>query len=517
MPTVRTAVFDLLRAHGIDRVFGNPGSTELPMFKDFPGDFAYVGALQESVALGMADGHAQALGRPALVNLHSAVGMGHAMGALFTAWRNRTPLIVTAGQQSRPLLLHDPFLMANRPTELPQPYVKWACEPARAADVPQAFARALSIATSWPQGPVFLSIPADDWDAEADLAAYRPPSPQPGPDPEWTDGIAEALLAADRPALVVGGEVDRDGGWDEAVGIAEALDLPVYAPPMEGRVGFPQSHELFAGTLPADPEGVVARLAKHDAILVLGARVFTFHVDGPKPFHPPNARIFQVSSDPDILAAAPAGEAMQASTRLTAAAIRARLGRPSRNHGGRPLPEAEPSAAIGYPLLLSTLDRLRDPEATIVEEGPTARPLLPDHLPIDRPARFITCASGGLGFGMAAAVGAALARPEHRTIALIGDGAAMYAIQALWTAARERANVGFVILDNGRYAALDGFGAHFGIENPPGCDLSGLDFAALAEAQGVPGARVEAPEELEGALKAVLEPGGPALLDVRIG
>ncbi|MBC2778491.1 benzoylformate decarboxylase [Parasphingopyxis marina] len=517
MINVRTAFYDLLRQHGIDRIFGNPGSTELTMFTDFPEDFSYVGALQESVALGIADSYAQTSGRPAVVNLHSSVGMGHAMGALFTAYRNRTPLIVTAGQQSRPLLLHDPFLMANRPTELPQPFVKWAVEPARAADVPQALARALSVATSYPQGPVFLSIPAEDWDEEAEAVAYRPPSPAPGPDPEQAVRVAEAMASAKAPALVVGGEVDRDKGWEEVVAVAEALGAPVYIPPMEGRVGFPQSHELFAGMLPPEPENIVRTLSPHDAILVFGARVFTMHVDGPRPYVPTEARIFQVSTDTDLLSAAPAGEAVQSSTRLAAAAIRDALGRPGTNYASRELPTAIAGDAIGYPFLFETLQRLRDPEAPIVEEAPTARRDLPDFLPVDRPDTFFTCSSGGLGFGMPAAVGAALARPDKRTVAIIGDGSAMYAVQALWTAAKQQANVAFLILNNGRYAALDGFGRRFGIAEPPGCDLSGLDFVALAAGQNVPGSRVEKPEALEAAIKAVLEAQGPALLDIAIG
>ena len=516
MPTVRAAVFDLLRQHGIARIFGNPGSTELPMFADFPDDFSYVGALQEAVALSMADGFAQASGSPALVNLHSAVGMGHAMGALFTAWRNRTPLIVTAGQQSRPLLLHAPFLMANRPTELPQPYVKWACEPARAADVPQAFARALATATTPPMGPVFLSIPAEDWAEEADAPAYRPPSPRAGPDPAAVREIAEALKSARSPALIVGGEVERDGGWEQAVALAEVLGGPVYIPAMEGRVGFPQSHELFGGMIPADSGSLVARLGAHDTILVLGARVATLHVDGPKPYYPANSRIFQVSADPDTLAAAPGGEPVLASPRLAAAALSEALGRAERNYGARELPSTEPGPAITYPLLLETLNRLRDPEAMVVEEAPTMRPHLPDHLPIDRPGTFMTCASGGLGFGLPAAVGAALARPERRTVALIGDGSAMYAIQALWSAAREKANLAVLILNNGGYEALNAFGPRFGVPDPPGCDLSGLDFAAQAQAQGVRGARVSDPGELEAALGAILSADGPELLDIAI-
>ena len=516
MQTVRAAVFDLLRRHDITRIFGNPGSTELPMFTDFPSDFDYVGALQEAIALSMADGFAQATGGPALVNLHSAVGLGHAMGALFTAFRNRTPLIVTAGQQSRALLLHDPFLMANRPTELPRPYVKWACEPARAADVPQAFAKAIAIAMTPPRGPVFLSIPAEDWDETVESAAYRPPPPAIGPDPGTARTIGDALSAARNPALIVGGEVDRDRAWKEVRALAEALGAPVYQPSMEGRIGFAQNHELFAGMIPPDPASMSAMLGGHDAILVLGARVATLHVDGPRPYLPPDARIFQISSDPETLASAPVGEAMLASTRLAAMAIATSLGRSARSYYQRAITAPVAGDAITYPLLLAALDRLRDRDSTIVEEAPTLRPHLPDFLPIDRPGRFLTCASGGLGFGLPAAVGVALARPDKRTIALIGDGSAMYAIQALWTAARERANVAVLILNNGRYAALDGFGERYGIADPPGCDLSGLDFIGLAAAQGVPGKHIDQPGDLDEALEAILSDNGPALLDIAI-
>ena len=171
-PTVREAVFGLLRDLGLTTIFGNPGSTELPMFLDFPADFRYVLGLQESVVVGMADGYAQATRNAAFVNLHSAVGVGHAMGAIFTAYKNRTPMVITAGQQARSILPFDPFLSSARATELPRPYVKWAVEPARAEDVPLAIARAYYLAMMPPRGPVLVSVPADDW-AHAEPNTWR--------------------------------------------------------------------------------------------------------------------------------------------------------------------------------------------------------------------------------------------------------------------------------------------------------------------------------------------------------
>ncbi len=159
---VREVVFDLFRSFGMTTIFGNPGSTELPMFRDFPADFRYVLGLQEMVAIGMADGYAQSTRNAGLVNLHSATGVGHALGSIFTAYKNQTPLVVTAGQQARSILPFEPFLFAERAPEFPRPYVKWSCEPARAEDVPAAIARAYYTAMQPPRGPTFVSIPVDD-------------------------------------------------------------------------------------------------------------------------------------------------------------------------------------------------------------------------------------------------------------------------------------------------------------------------------------------------------------------
>src|SRR5882757_147492 len=172
-PTVREAVLELLRSFSITTIFGNPGSTELPMFRSFPNDFRYVLGLQESVVVGMADGYAQATRNAALVNLHSAVGVGHALGNIFTAYKNRTPLVITAGQQARSILPTEPFLFSMQATEFPKPYVKWSNEPARAQDVPAAIARAYYLAMQPPCGPTFVSIPVDDWDQRTELLSAR--------------------------------------------------------------------------------------------------------------------------------------------------------------------------------------------------------------------------------------------------------------------------------------------------------------------------------------------------------
>src|SRR6476620_9830467 len=226
MPTVRDATYDLLRAHGMTTMFGNPGSTELPMLADFPDDFRYVLGLQEAVVVGMADGFAQASGRPGFVNLHTAPGVGNAMGAIFNAQANHSPLVITAGQQARSLVTLQANLTNRDAARMPHPLVKWSYEPPRAEDVPHALARATHLAALPPRGPVFVSIPMDDWAAEVDddAVAHQTGRNVVGravADPEVVRDLARRLDAAKNPVLVAGPDVDASGAWDAAVALAE--------------------------------------------------------------------------------------------------------------------------------------------------------------------------------------------------------------------------------------------------------------------------------------------------------
>src|SRR4051812_33606874 len=253
---VRLATLNLLRAFGMTTVFGNPGSTELPMFRQFPRDFNYVLGLQESIVVGMADGYAQVTRNAAFVNLHSAVGVGHAMGNIFTAYKNQTPLVITAGQQPRSILPFEPFLYSAQATELPKPYVKWSCEPARAEDVPAAIARAYYTAMQPPRGPVLVSIPADDWARPCDAVEPRRVGGVQRCDAEALAAIGDALDRSERPAFVIGAGVDRGGAWDEVRTLAERHRARVFTAPMSARCGFAEDHPQFAGFLPAMREKI---------------------------------------------------------------------------------------------------------------------------------------------------------------------------------------------------------------------------------------------------------------------
>ena len=520
MPTVREAVVCLLRDLGMTTIFGNPGSTELPFFREFPDDFRYVLGLQESVVVGMADGYAQATRNAALINLHSAAGVGHAMGNIFTAYRNRTPLVITAGQQARSILPYEPFLFATQATRLPEPYVKWASEPARGEDVPAAIARAYHIAMQAPCGPTFVSIPVDDWDRLSEPIVKRTVSRTSHPDPDLIATIAERLDRSARPAFVVGPGVDRNDAWDQIVELAEKHRALVWVSPMSSRCSFPERHPLFAGFLPAIREQIVASLDGHDLIVAFGAPVFTYHIEGFGPHIPPGSDLIQMIDDGDVAAWTPVGTAIVCSVRHGAAALLERThpsSRPTPHGRGAPPQAVTPSDRISMPYLMKTLADLRPPDSVLVEESPSSRRTMQTYLPIDRPHSFFTCASGGLGHSLPAAVGVSLAvSSQRKVIGLFGDGSSMYSIQALWSAADLKLPLTIVIVNNGGYAALAEFSSHFNIKQLIGTKLPGIDFVSLAKSMGCDAVRVERPQDLAPKLTAALESPVPYLVDVAV-
>lgn len=516
MTTVREATLSILRQTGMTTIFGNPGSTELPMFRDFPDDFRYILGLQESVVMGMADGYAQATRNAAFVNLHSAAGVGHALGNLFTAFKNQTPLVVAAGQQARSILPFEPFLYAERATEFPRPYVKYSVEPARAEDVPAAIARAYHIAMQAPQGPVFISIPVDDWDREC--AAFTMPvvSQHVRGDAAMLAGVATALAAARKPVFVVGAGVALDDAWENVIALAERHQAAVWVAPMNARASFPEDHPLFQGFLSAFREKIVADLAGADLILVLGAPAFTYHAEGFGPHVPEGAALFQLTNDPNQASWTPEGTSIVTDLK---AGIDDLLAGPLSVGRMALLPRTLQQALALAPLtdayLLQRIAALRPADSIIVEEAASSRGAMHDHLPITIRDGFYTCASGGLGHGLPAAIGVAMGRSE-RVIAVLGDGAAMYAIQGLWSAAQLKLPMTFIIINNRRYEALHVFGRHFGLQSLEGTSLSGIDFGELAKGQGVNALRVEKAEHLDAALNAAFVSDGPMLVEVLV-
>lgn len=517
MPTVREITIGLLRELGMTTIFGNPGSTELPMFRDFPDDFRYVMGLQESVVLGMADGFAQGTGNAALINLHSSAGVGHALGNLLTAYKNQTPLVVTAGQQARSILPYEPFLFAERATEFPQPFIKWACEPARAQDVPAAIARAYLVAMEPPCGPTFVSIPIDDWDQPGEPFAARRVHATHAPEAAAIAECAEALRRAARPALVVGAGVARDGAWDEVIALAEVHQAPVWVAPMSARCSFPEDHPLFAGFLTAGREAIVATLAPHDFVLALGGPMNLYHVEGHGPHIADGTDVWLIGDNPVHAAWAPVGTAIVANTRQ-ALTLLLDSGPPPVRAAPAPrvLPPVLDGSAMTDRYVLQRLAALRSRDSVIVEEAASSRGPMHDYLPILAKDTFYTCASGGLGHGLPAAVGMALARPGDKVIAVLGDGASMYAIQGLHVAAQLGLPISFVILKNRRYEALHSFGRLFGMQTLVGTQFPELDFCALAAGHGIEGRSASDAASLDAVLHWSLAADKPTLVEAVI-
>ncbi len=524
MSTIREATYDLWRSHGMRKIFGNPGSTELPMLADFPDDFTYVLGLQEAVVVGMADGFAQASGTVGHANLHTAPGVGNAMGAIFNAQANHTPLLLTAGQQVRSKITMGANLSNRDATRMPHPLVKWSHEPARAEDVPAALARGIHTAAMSPKGPAFVSIPMDDWTVEAHPHSRHSIGRDVGnratASAEQVSRLATRLEEASKPLLVAGPDIDASGGWDQAVALAELQRAPVWAIPAPGggRIGFPEDHALFQGILPPAIGPLAETVAGHDLVVVIGASVFSYYPNIPGDLLPEGTELIAITSDPEEAARAPMGDAIVADVALTLEALLAALSESDREpppvrEGPIEPPESDP---ISGTEAMANLARLFPEDGIVVLEAPSSTLALRNQLRLSRPGSYYFGAGGGLGFGLAAAVGVQLAQPDRQVVCVVGEGSAQYAVTAFWSAAAYGVPVKFLVLRNAEYAILKWFSLAEGIEGAPGLDLPALDTAAVAEGYGVPSRKVEGAEELGDGLEQALATEGPSLVEVGI-
>ena len=524
MASVREVAFELFREHGMTTIFGNPGSTELPMLAEFPDDFRYVLGLQEAVAVGMADGYAQASGRPAHVNLHTAPGVGNGMGGLFNAQANHSPLLVTAGQQVRAHITMQANLTNRDATRVVHPFVKWSFEPPRAQDVPQALARAIHTASLAPKGPAFVSLPMDDWHEEADAESghviERVAESRTGPDPAAIESLAQRLSAARDPVLVAGPDIDAAGAWEDAVALAELQKLPVFASPATGggRLGFPESHPLFQGVLPPAIGPVTETLKGRDLILVIGSSVFPYYPYIPGPLLPEGASLVAITSDPDEAARAPMGNVILADVGL---AIRALLEEVVEGNRAEPDPLPEPTAGdvtdpLTSTMVHNTLGQVFPDGGIVVLESPSSTLSLRNQLRLSHPGSYYFGAGGGLGFGLAAAIGVQLAQPDRPVVCVLGEGSAQYAITGFWTAAAYDVPVTFLVLRNEEYSILKWFADIEEVQGAPGLDLPALEVAQVAEAYGVSSKAVSGRDELHSALESAIASSKPELVEVPV-
>lgn len=522
--TVHARTYEILRAHGMTTIFGNPGSNELPFLAGMPDDFDYVLGLHEGVATGMAEGFSRATRLPVLVNLHAASGTGNAMGALTNAHYSHAPLVVLAGQQVRGTVGQEVMLANVDAALLPHPLVKHSHEPLSAQDVPRAVSHAILEARSAPAGPVYLSVPYDDWRQEAlpddALLASRRVRTAGGLTSELVDELARRLAEFASPVLVLGPEVDADQAQTAAVTLAERLGAPVWIAPSPTRCPFPTVHPHFRGVLPPGIASVRERLEGHDGVLVVGAPVLRYHRWEPDSYLPPGTEVIHLTSDPAEAARAPYGDAIVAAVGPALADLAEAV--PDR--GGRLEPRAaESSSAVSAaPHLmrgeevLEVLDAQRADSVVYVNETTTLDLAFLETVGIDRSNGYHFPASGGLGFGMPAAVGFALGDSSATVVATIGDGSVHYGLPALHTAAQRQTRTVFVIVNNGTYGALRRFAKALDALDSPGLDVPGVDVVALAHGYGVPGVRAATRAEFEAAYADALAATGPVLIDVRV-
>jgi|tagenome__1003787_1003787.scaffolds.fasta_scaffold20990073_4 benzoylformate decarboxylase len=524
--TVQEATYNLLRRLGLTTIFGNPGSTEQPFLKNFPKDFQYVLGLQEASVVAMADGFAQATKKPVLVNLHSGAGTGNGMCNIMTAFQNKTPLIITAGQQTREMILGDPYLTNRDETLLPRPWVKWAYQPVRAQDVPGAIMRAYATAVQPPAGPVYVSIPLDDWDQPAlGDAVVRSLSLRYSPDPERVALFADRIKKSKNPVLVYGPEIERAGGWEAGIKFAERLKAPVYMSPLTDRASFPQTHPQFRGMVPIAIEPLSRKLRGHDLIIVIGAQVFRYYPFIAGDYLPAGAELLQVTNDPWDAAAAVVGESLLSDTKLALEAFIDAIPAVTSRIAPKALPaERKLPSPANSPLTaleaFAALSELRPKDAILVNETASNFADFLQSWPIVKPDSYYTFASGGLGWGSPAAVGVALAEKTLGTsrpvVAVIGDGALQYSVQDLYTAAQHKLKLIFVVPCNDEYAILKEFAVLEKTPNVPALDLPGLDIVATAKAYGCIGVAANTVDQIKKEFAEALQAERPTVIAIRI-
>ncbi|MCH8844585.1 MAG: thiamine pyrophosphate-binding protein [SAR324 cluster bacterium] len=544
----RSAFLQILEQEGVRYLFGNPGTTELPIMDqlvEHPG-LQYVLGLQESVVVTMAEGYARASGRLAAANVHVAPGLGNAMGALYGAKRAGVPLLLTAGQQEQGLAVTEPLLHDDL-VPMAAPMVKWATEVTRVEDLPRVLHRAAKVALTPAMGPVFVSLPGDVLNAEAELDLGRPTRVETAVRPN--DGVlqdlAQRLLDASAPLILAGSEITLSNAFAELAAVADLLGAPVYVQSVPHSAVFPSHHPLFMGELTRDQRRIRDLLEPMDLLFAAGADVFTLSVPSPVEPLPPGLPVVQLGMrDWELGKNYPAELAVQADCKVTLRALmrvieekrtpdqaQAAAKRAEEIRGDNwatrrarrleKLKAADQVTPIDPDFLMSAIADTIPANAVVVDEGITSSRTLLSYLKVADPHRFFGLCGGGIGWSLPGAIGVKLALPERPVIAVSGDGSAMYNIQALWTAARLNLPLTYVICNNGSYRILKerlfAYGGRaVARENFIGLDLEdpAIAFTALAESLGVTARRVEAPDEVRPALREALEANKPILLDI---
>ncbi|HJN85791.1 MAG: thiamine pyrophosphate-binding protein [Dehalococcoidia bacterium] len=545
------ALAQMLLAEGVEYIFGNPGTSESPLL-DVLQDFRqlrYVQALQEGSAVGMADGYARATGRPSFANVHIAGGLANGISGLYNAFKGGTPLVLTAGNSDSRMFLTEPVLSGNL-VQMAAQYTKWSAEILHASEVPMALRRAFKEAKTPPTGPVFLSLPWDSMDETADVEII--PSSQgyyrTRPDTAAVARASQILAQAENPIIVVGDRVAHSGAVSQVVRVAEQLGAKVYAATLT-EVNFPTSHDLYGGMLNLNSPSTRRQFDGVDVVLAVGANVFSSFLYVPDPFLGPATKLIHLDNDSwelektyptevGILADPAAGleelaDALgqdMSAPALEAAATRAAAWAEEKRRSEEQYRQRLASVWDRKPMpverMMHELAQASPSDVIIADESVTSRPALMREFSFEHPGDLHGIRGGALGWAMPGALGIKLANPDRPVLAVVGDGASLYTVQALWTAARYNIPVVYAICNNRAYRILkvnmeiylrrmlddqDRRSEYTGMEfaNP-------LDLAAIARGMGVAGEKVEDPAALGPALREAYASGKPAVIDVSI-
>lgn len=542
--TGRSAFLALLKDEGVTHLFGNPGTTELPIMhalKDHP-DLTYVMAMQESLVVAMADGFSRGSGKLAACNVHVAPGLGNAMGSLYNASFTGTPLILTAGQQEQGHGLTEPILYGPL-VRMAEPLVKWAVEVTRLVDLPRIVHRAAKIATTPPTGPVFISLPGDILNSEADieLGCSTRVDTRVKPSEESLQALVTRILKSERPVVITGDEIVKSDALNEAAALAETLGCPAYQSSTPYGASFLSESPCFMGALARLQKPARETLSPYDLMIVLGADPLRMSINSeidPLPDGLPIVQIGLVDWDlaknygvdialkadvrETLRALVPAlrvagGDALQTRAKQGITELRSKNWMARRSGLVEQITKASDRSPIDPDWLSLQLVEAMPENAILVDEGLTSA----RHILALRPHRdrygFHGLASGGIGWGLPAAVGVSLANPHRPVVCYSGDGSAMFSVQSLWTAANHKLPLTFVIVNNGGYLIIkQRLLAFHGDDHYVGMDFTDppVDFAGIAKSLGLEAIKVTDPKELKSAMKSAFSRTGPKLIEV---
>ena len=533
----------LLKDEGVSHLFGNPGTTELPIMHAMREheDLSYVLGLQESLVVAMADGFSRASGKLTACNVHVAPGLGNAIGSIYNAGFTGTPMIITAGQQEQGHGLTEPLLY-DPLVPIAQPVVKWATEVTRIEDLPRIIRRAAKIATTPPTGPVFLSLPGDVLNATAgiNLGASTRINTRVRPADDVLGHLADRILKAKNPVIICGDELVKSDARTEVSQFAETLGADVFQQTVPHGSHYPSTHVCFMGTLSRNQKIVRDVLSQYDLMIVLGSDALRMSVSSEIDPLPEGMQIVHIGLvDWEMGKNYPVEQAIYGDLRETLKALLPAL----REKGGNALAERAKAAIGGMAdrnwtakrtklidsiesadaispmsadlFCLRFVDGLSD-DAIVVQEGITSTLLLPRLLNYKDRYSYHGSASGGIGWALPAAVGVSLAQPDRPVCVAVGDGSSMYSIQALWTAVNMKLPITYVIANNGSYRIIkQRLKSFHGNDHFLGMDFNdpAIDFVNLAKSMGMSAQRVTRPDDLKTAIAEGMASGKPNLID----